>query len=687
VFAPPAFLLILGIASSLFSAQGDGFILPSDTNSIAYPATDSPTIAPRPAPRAAAGPDSANTIVVTARRTAKFVPSQRVIEAKDFSGKYQDLQGVLETVSGVTVRNTGGFGHYSDASIRGSSPNQVQFYLDGIPLNGAAGGAVDVSKIPLSSLQTIAVSKGVPALEFFGDNAGGVINLTTTPMKDVSTVTMEIGSLGYRAGSALICKTTGPMTHRLSVNYGWADNNYPYTDSLVTHGSTIAGDDSQKVMDNNFFSTVSAQYANTFVFNDSAKLTSQVSAQVTNEGVFYLPTAGSNDGSIRTGRLSFVESYAAPMGQGRSIVLTAKGKTEDGLFTRFHPFYLSPGQISRDISQPFVSLESVTKDTIGARFTFTGLLSASYNGFKFDNLLWPAGLLLPHYSRLTGKAGLEAGIVFCSQLSGRVGGLYRYEIDSTNDSMTTYGYPLPGGRSTHEGFPCGFSELSYKPFDWLEALASARHSSRSPGFTEKFSQGADFSGNPALRPETRTEYDVGFSFSRSIVSMSSSVFTSVTKDKIIYTMVSHIFVPRNVSDVNGWGVENDVSLVPWSWLSVVNSLTYMENIVYSGTYPSWNGKDEPLLPRWMDNLNVKFRYKNMYATHSAYVTSRYFTGFDNLLNQKVAPQPQLGAGIGCTQGGHIDISFRLENYLDVRNYDFQRPVPGMTWYFVLKYTL
>jgi len=245
------------------------------------------------------------TIVVTAKRFTKYTPSQTVLDARAFSGKYQDLQSVLETVSGVSVRDIGGFGHYAEAAIRGSSPNQVQVYLDGIALNGSAGTAVDISKIPLSTLQKIAVYKNTPSIEFFGDNAGGVINLTTALPGKAQAASLEIGSFGYRAGNVMIDKNIGKMKHRFSVNYGYADNNYPYiNDRGTTLGPAARNDDTAETMDNNFYSTVSSQYANVWEINDQNRLTSQLSATITDEGIFYFPQADSNDGSIKNSRLA-----------------------------------------------------------------------------------------------------------------------------------------------------------------------------------------------------------------------------------------------------------------------------------------------------------------------------------------------------------------------------------------------
>ena len=353
----------------------------------------------------ASGKDTAflDRMIVSAIRIKEYSPSKVILDAKDFSGKYIDLESALETVSGIAICNFGGFGHYSDVSIRGNSPSQVQVYLDGIPLNGATGNAVDISKIPFSSLQTISIYKTAPSIEIFGDNAGGVIDLTTDVKKDATTASIELGSFGYREGSAMVSKTMGPMVHRLSINYGWADNDYPYTDSVITRGPTVPTDDSAKNMDNNFFSTFSSMYSNTYSFNSSTKLTSEFSALVTDEGIFYLPQAGSNDGTIRNSALSRGESYSTKMDSTIAVTITAKGKTENEQFRRFQPFYIGNGPFLHDISQPYGALEGIFKSRCAAFLDIIGFASVSYNGFDFNNLFVPAGQLQPRYFRLTGR--------------------------------------------------------------------------------------------------------------------------------------------------------------------------------------------------------------------------------------------------------------------------------------------
>jgi hypothetical protein len=111
----------------------------------------------------------------------------------------------------------------------------------------------------------------------------------------------------------------------------------------------------------------------------------------------------------------------------------------------------------------------------------------------------------------------------------------------------------------------------------------------------------------------------------------------------------------------------------------------MENVIHSDTYMYWDGHAEPLMPRFMDDLALRFTYKYIYARHSMHVGSRYFRDFDNTYEEPQA-KPKLDASIGFNSG-NIDLSYRIENYLNVQNYDFNgSPAPGIAHYAVLKIT-
>jgi iron complex outermembrane receptor protein len=628
-------------------------------------------------------------MVVFGTQFTHYTTSQTTLEARDFIGKYQDLQSVLETVSGVTVRDIGGFGHYAEAAIRGSSANQVQVYLDGVPLNGATGNAVDISKIPLSTLQKITVYKNDPPIEFSGDNAGGTINLSTTADHDPQAAWLELGSFGYVAGNAMITVETGPMKHYVTVNYAYADDNYPYTnDNGTTKGTANTSDDIIEKMDNNFFSTLSALYSNTWNINSRSTLTSQLSANATSEGIFYYPMADSNDGSIRDSSVSLTETYKMTSGDSATgLTVRASGKSDNEQYQRSRPFYLTT-PVNELIKQPYAALQAILKQQIWSRFSFAAVADGSYDGFDINNLLVPAGRLQPGFLRLTGKAGIEAEISLPAAIIARIGGTSRYELDSTNGNFS-YGEFVPGGQTSRQGFPGFYTDFRAEPTQCFGLYAGVHYSSRSPGFSEKYLGNANTEGNTELRPETRLEYETGFSLNKHRFAISGSLFASNTKDKIIFIMNSaNMFVPKNMDDIMGWGAETDFTFSPFEWIALTNTATYMENTIHASADPNVVGNDEPFVPHFTDDLRFKVSYKKFYAGHSAHYGSPYYTGIDNV--DKIshdAPELDVWIGIVPDNRRHFDFSYRLENYLNVRDYDFPgMPLPGIRNYLICKYT-
>jgi len=130
-----------------------------------------------------------------------------VIDARDYDERFATVEEVLEQTPGVRIRRFGGLGSYSTASIRGSKSEQVLVLLDGVRLNSAERGAVDLSTIPLRQVERIEVTRGGGAARFGTGAEGGVISITTRspsgarPSADAS---LTAGTHGTLAGDLAI---------------------------------------------------------------------------------------------------------------------------------------------------------------------------------------------------------------------------------------------------------------------------------------------------------------------------------------------------------------------------------------------------------------------------------------------------------------------------------------------------
>ncbi len=102
-----------------------------------------------------------------------------VVELDRYAGEARTVPQIVGDTVGVQVRSFGGPGDPAEISIRGSSANQVVVLLDGVRLNTAQSGAVDLATIPRDLLERIEISRGGGSVQTGSDAIGGVVNLIT----------------------------------------------------------------------------------------------------------------------------------------------------------------------------------------------------------------------------------------------------------------------------------------------------------------------------------------------------------------------------------------------------------------------------------------------------------------------------------------------------------------------------
>lgn len=153
------------------------------------------------AAQTAASDDSDVTIIVTAERTSQpvteSISSASVVTAKQIkeSGA-QTVADALRAVPGITIIQNGELGALSSASIRGTTTAQSLVLIDGQRVTSSAFGAIaDLAKIPADSIARIEIIRG-PVSSLYGSDAiGGVINIITkTPTVDSGEATLGFGT-------------------------------------------------------------------------------------------------------------------------------------------------------------------------------------------------------------------------------------------------------------------------------------------------------------------------------------------------------------------------------------------------------------------------------------------------------------------------------------------------------------
>ncbi|HEX4458709.1 MAG TPA: TonB-dependent receptor plug domain-containing protein, partial [Polyangia bacterium] len=115
----------------------------------------------------------------------------------------ESVPQLLSELPGVTINRTGGIGSLALVSLRGSTWDQVGVYVDGIPLNSAQGGGVDLSTLPLGDIERIEVYRGSSPIAFGASALGGIISITTrAPRTTRADAELGLGSFGTWSAGA-----------------------------------------------------------------------------------------------------------------------------------------------------------------------------------------------------------------------------------------------------------------------------------------------------------------------------------------------------------------------------------------------------------------------------------------------------------------------------------------------------
>ena len=107
---------------------------------------------------------------------------------ESWEGRGLSAAEVLASLPGVQYTRQGGVGSFQTVSIRGVSAKNIVVCIDGVPLNDASGGAVDLGTIDLNQVEKIEVYKDRVPAKFGGRGIGGAINFVTKGSKPAETV-------------------------------------------------------------------------------------------------------------------------------------------------------------------------------------------------------------------------------------------------------------------------------------------------------------------------------------------------------------------------------------------------------------------------------------------------------------------------------------------------------------------
>ena len=563
----------------------------------------------------------------------------------------------LRLVPGVAVSVSGPLGELSEVRIRGAEARHTLVFVDGIPSNDPASSSVFLfSTLPADGLTRIEVLRG-PQSALWGSAAlGGVVSVTTpAPVSGRSLfVSAEGGSLGtYRASTAA---NAGNDTAALSGTASY----------VATDGIAISGKPGgiRNGFDNLVLSLKGVLHPTPDGELGAVVRYTDATNRFDDTGADGLPLDARN---ATTARALAVRAYAdAHLASGALDLHTEASYFDTNNLNRVDGAQTNASAATRT---RFLGQASGHFTTGALTHRLTGAVEYEDQVFTANDTIY--GGLTDQRARRDQTSGIgEYRLEWGTRAAASVS--VRHDANSGFADTTTVraaaAAQVGHGLNAHGSYGEGVSDPTF--FDQFGFF---------PGF---------FVGNPALKPERSSGFDVGGGWRHGASSIDMTYFRTNLTNQIVPTFDNATFLSSSANAIqrsHRQGVEVAAEARPLPWLHATATYAYLD-----ATNPVLaTGLQARAARRPEHSGSVTLTAEHGPATlafTTAYVGDRGDTRFYGAPDYQSVPVT-LGAYwltsiTGSLKVGHgVELTARIENAFDRRYEDvFGYRTPGLTAY-------
>lgn len=580
-----------------------------------------------------------DTITVTATRISSDISESgknvTVLTTSEIeSMPVTSVDELFRSLPGVNINSRQGFGVQADVGVRGSTYSQVLFMLDNVPLNDPLTAHFNTNiPVSLSEIAQIELIRGPAAASFGADAVGGVIHIKTK-----AYMLMEAGSIRTESGLKRVDLELTGGQNRLFMSDAALEiqlNRTALTASVRTSGSPgetlpnpaftegISSDPEY----NTRFSLLNATIAKRTYLSDNLTWYMRGGADFRDFNARYFYTRSPYDESEEEIRsLWALSALTYIKGQNRTELNISHRNVEDiydfnsslapaNVHTTGQTFLNASHQIELQPDNRFIHKINLMG---GAQSLYKTI--ASTDRGNHDDLT--GGLYLISAIRTPGYLSLNMSLRLQFDEGGTTSLLPSASVAYNRGLLTLRG---SAGRAVRTG-------------DYTERYIS----SEIPNLTPLRNI-----GNPDLRPETSTAYDLGFDL-RVVprFRFSSTFFLRNSSNLIDYALTS--------SDQ----ITNATNLLPGE------DYFYAQNISESTTTGLEVMGTVHLIDSQNGSLKLEPGYTYIHTSSSSGSVSRYIANH---------PSHQLNMGVGLRIG---IFQLRSQNELNVRSPEAEQIVNG-----------
>ena len=668
------------------------------------------------------------TVTITGNINSKVLKQQpiniSIVEAKPFYNTNVTGLDLLKQVSGIKVKQDGGFGARTEFFINGSTGKQVKFFIDGLPQDNL-GETQLLNIYPVEQIERIEVYKGVLPVDLGADAMGAAINIVTRKEKESYVdASYSIGSFNTHrlnfSGKRYLSKN---FFAGIQANINYAQNNYRIDAEVPNQFGNIEIKNVKRFHDvyKNYNVKIQAGFTDKS-FADQLVFTLIKTGTYDQLQNNLVQTQPYGKAFYKENLLSGIIKYQkANLFKNFNLSSFLSYNRVDGLFTdTTRNVYNWEGRVV-DRKLDGGEITSSANELNIYTNVFNGKLTAAYR-FS-DNLKLVFSNTYQHYNR-TGKdtvaqkfyggidyfgtpssltkniagIGLEGNLFqsklkFSTALKNYYTRLTGYEIEWATQTITT--------QSLH-AFAYNVA-VGYKLTDNFLIKTSYEHAARLPEAEEAFGDLMLIKSNPKINVEKSDNLNLNFLYqSKKIETELTGFYRNV--DNIIYLRTSQFGSQyQNLLSARVLGIEGAVKYNPTSWLSLNANITYQDLRNQSVIDNSGLNNDRyknarlPNIPYLFMNGGVAYKKDNVVKKNTALqvwwntsYTHEYFLYWEvdgaREFKNRIPTQFLQYAGLsyGLTDKG-LSFAFEVNNVTNATTYDnFKVQLPGRSFSFKIR---
>jgi vitamin B12 transporter len=621
-----------------------------------------------------------------------ITPSQSISSTDFIRYNAFNVADAIQDFSGVIIKDYGGIGGLKTVSVRGLSANHTAILYDGVAIDDAETGQIDLSKFNLNSIQKIVLYNAqppdicMPATSFA---SASVIAITTTK-PNLTKLKPYLITAGIKAGSFGLINPYLQLQQRINNNWSYIINGYTENANGQYKFKNVTNyPDSTFTRKNSDVSEQQVDGALYWAKNDSNKFNLHINYYNSDRG---LPGAVIYNAPPSNQRLwnqdFFAQAgYERIWNNGFQLLLNAKA-------SQSYLRYLDPQfyNIQGSVDERFTQRELYQSATIAYHILKTCEVSYAVDATLNDLRIlfnYPDPTF-PNPTRLTILNVLASNLVL---------GKLRIEGNILNTNITETVKTGQAGAPRNIYSPTLMATL--QPFANSDFQLRAFYKSifRNPTFDDLYYQQV---GNPNLKPEYTDQYDLGSTYSKTLtgffyyVAVTADAYYNNVTNKIVF-FPSNLF-PGSIVNYGKVDIEGlDISLKTQAklsenikWLLSVN-YSYQKAQDVTNPTTSIYLNQLPYTPKNTVALNTGINYKHFGFYYNQVISSsRYYTD-DNLPYDYIPGYSVSDASVSyhfLIDNKPIAASFEVNNlfnnsYYIVHDY----PMPGRSYRISLQITI